>query len=89
MAIKLWNGWRVYYDGKVKVCESPVEVWEMFNWDIENDPKAKECATEITRQMMMFGHLDLTKMAHGKSLVLDVIPVSDDYEIEWEESENE
>lgn len=79
-SIKIWEGWRVYYDGKVTECKSPTEVWDLFGWDIENDPQAKKCATEITRQMYCFGHLDLTEMAKGKSLILDVIPVKEEGE---------
>lgn len=64
--IKLWNGWRVNHNGEVIECNSPLEVWELLGWDIENDKNASECATEITRQMFCFGFVDLSKMLTKK-----------------------
>lgn len=73
--MKLWEGWRIIHNGKITECASPKEVWEHFNWDVDNDPNAKECATEITRAMYCFGYVDLTPMLNGKGhLFLEVIP---------------
>lgn len=72
--IKLWDGIRVTTDTDSEIVESPVELWELFNWDIENDPNAKECAQLITRELFCFGHVDLSEMNNGKTLYLSVVP---------------
>lgn len=83
LSMKLWDGWRVYDGKETRDYVSPVDVWDAFGWDIENNKNHREWSTEITRQMYCFGHIDLTE-AVGRTLVLDVIPTTND---EWEEIE--
>lgn len=68
--IKLWDGWKVTYDGEETVCKSPPEVWELFKWDIDNDPNAKECADIITREIYCFGSIDISVMCPGHTLTI-------------------
>lgn len=72
--IKIWDGVNVITENETIFCESPCDIWELFNWDIENDPNAKECSLEITRQLFCFHEIDLSAMNHGKKLVLRVVP---------------
>lgn len=87
--IKLWDGWKVIYDGEETICKGPLEVWDMFNWDIENDPKANECALMVTREMFCFGHIDLSPLCPGHKLTIDVIPCSDREDVEVEDGEDD
>ena len=53
-------------------------LWKYFGWDIENDPNADACATEITRQLICFGRVDLSEWAlHSSTLIVEVIPCED------------
>lgn len=72
--IKIWDAWRVVYNGHEYICESPSEVWKLFGWDIENDISAKECSMMITAEIFAVGHIDLTQMSHGIPLTIEVIP---------------
>lgn len=87
-SIKLWDGWKLSYDGKETICKTPPEVWEYFGWDIENDPDASECASIITREMYCFGYMDLSALCPGHTLTAEVIPVGTlekEEEEDWEE----
>lgn len=75
--IKIWDGVRVTTSSESEVVESPSDLWKMFGWDIENDPNAKECSQIITRELFCFGHIDLSQMNGGKTLLLSVIPASE------------
>lgn len=76
-SIKLWDGWKITYDGEETICSNPPEVWEFFGWDIENDSNADECAKIITKEIYCFGHMDLSKLCPGHKLTIDVIPVKE------------
>ena len=80
--IKFWDGWKFTYDGKETVCKTPPEAWAFLGWDIENDPNASECASIITRELYMFGHMDLSPSCPGHTLTVDVIPCSENGEEE-------
>ena len=75
--IKLWDGIKVTTEDETTVVKSAPELWKLFNWDIENDPNAKECAQIITRELFCYGCFDLTAMNHGNLLYLKVIPATD------------
>ena len=76
--IKIWEGIRIHTATECIDCTGGArEVWETFNWDIDNDPAAKECADIIIKHLFCFGFIDLTEMNHGKYLALTVIPVKD------------
>lgn len=72
--IKLWDGVNVITEDETIFCEGARDIWELFKWDIDNDPMAKECATEITRQLFCFHECDLSAMNNGKKLLLRVVP---------------
>lgn len=75
--IKIWEGVNVITDNETVFCESPMDIWNLFGWDIENDANAKECAVAINRQLFCFHFCDLSAMNHGKKLLLEVVPVKD------------
>ncbi len=72
--MKLFDGVRVTTAEESEIVSSPVELWQMFGWDIEHDANAKECADIIMRELLCFGHMDLSQMNNGKTLYLSVIP---------------
>lgn len=72
--IKIWDGIRVEHEGGVEIAKGPLDLWDIFGWDIENDPNAKECAQIITTHLFCFGEMDLTAMNNGKLLKLAIIP---------------
>ena len=86
--IKLWDGWRMTYDGEETICKTPPEVWEYLGWDIENDANASECASIITREVYCFGHMDLSQLCPGHTLTVDVIPCSSNGEEEGKDEGN-
>jgi len=75
--IKIYEGVRVNYDHEITELNYICELWDMFGWDIKNDPQAKECADMITRDLLLFHYVDLTKMANGKMLIVELIPPKD------------
>ena len=77
--IKIMDGLKVITDDKIielKEGGFPA-LWDLFGWDIENDPNAKECATIITRELFCFGQINLSHMNNGKLLLVEVIPVKE------------
>ena len=72
--IKIWDGVNVITENETIFCESPSAIWQLFGWDVENDPNARECATEINRQLFCFHEVDLTAMNNGNKLLLRVVP---------------
>ena len=76
--IKLFEGVKVVYDGEETIVKSPAELWEMFNWDIKNDPEADAAASEVTRQLIGWGYIDMTPaMPNGHTLTVEIIPVKE------------
>ena len=80
--IKIWDGVNVITEDGTTRVDGPLDLWKLFGWDIENDPNAKECATIITRELFCFGRIDLSAMNNGKTLILRVIPASNEKEEE-------
>lgn len=76
-SIKIWDGIRVTTATESEVVKSPSDLWDLFGWDIKNDPAAKECSLAITRELFCFGRVDLTEMNNGKTLFLSVVPASE------------
>ncbi len=76
-SIKIYDGVRVNYDHEITELDYICDLWEMFNWDIKNDPNAKECSVAITRELFCFGFVDLSPMANGHLLTVEIIPVKD------------
>lgn len=76
-SIKLWDGIKVITEDETITVKMPVDLWELFGWDIENDPAAKECSIEITKHLLCFGKIDLTPMNNGKLLYLVTIPATE------------
>jgi len=76
--IKLWDGIKVITSDGIEICESPLKLWDVLGWDIENDKNASECATAITTQLYCFGRVDLSEFTKPrKTLILEVIPVGE------------
>lgn len=74
-AIKIYDGVRVIHDHEIVNLDHICDLWELFNWDVKNDPNAKECADIITRELICFGFMDLTKMTNsGKMLTVELLP---------------
>ena len=76
-SIKIYDGIRVNYDHEISELKYICDLWDMFGWDTENDPQAKECASLITRELLCFGHIDLTELANGKLLLVEMLPPKD------------
>ena len=75
--IKVYEGVMITFKGKELFCESPADIWKAFKWDIENDDMARQCATEITRNLIAFGQLDIPN-DNGENIHLQVIPCKAD-----------
>ena len=76
--IKIMDGVEVNYDGEIIRVERPSELWELFHWDVENDPDARAAASEVNRWLYATGYLDMTPtMPKGHTLTLRAIPVKD------------
>lgn len=67
--IKLFNNIVLVIDGNEERFEHYPDLWKRFNWDIDKDPKAGDCASEIVRAMIMFGEIDISDMAKGKHTI--------------------
>lgn len=67
--LKLFNNIVLVVDGNEERFNCFPDLWNRFNWDIEKDPKAGECSTEIVRAMIMFGKIDISEMAKGKHTI--------------------
>lgn len=74
-SIKIWDGWRVYYDGKTTDLSCPPDVWNWFR-DTLGIELTNDQQTNITREMYCFGHQDI-ELTNGKHIILDVIPAND------------
>lgn len=76
--IKLYDGVRVNYDGEETTVKHINDLWEMFNWDIDNDESANNAALEVTRALIGMGYIDLTRaMPKGHTLTVEIIPVKE------------
>lgn len=73
--MKIWDGWKVEYNGKATDLSCPPDVWKWFK-DTLGIELTEEQKTNITRVMYCFGHQEI-KLTNGKCIVLDVIPVKD------------
>lgn len=76
-SIKIYEGVRVNANHKVINLKYIPDIWNLFKWDIKNDKNAKECADLITRELLMFGYIDLTDLNQGKMLIVELLPVKD------------
>lgn len=77
-SIKIYGGVRVNHNHELTTLEYIPDLWDMFGWDIANDPKANECAHLITRELMCFGYIDLSAMlTNGGFLTVELLPVED------------
>lgn len=74
-AMKIWDGWRIWYDGKTTDLSSPTDVWKWFKDTLGIELTDNEQLT-ITREMYCFGHQDI-ELTNGKHIILDVIPVKE------------
>lgn len=75
ITIKLYDGVRIKTDGETYDVKYIADIWEMFGWDIENNPLEKEASLEITRCLIGLGFIDLTSsMPEGHTLTIEVIP---------------
>ena len=72
--IKLYDGYRVYFDGEV-------QDFKEHNWDdvmdFINMFKDKEMRMELFRQIFCFGILDLSEAYNGHKLIISLIPHKD------------
>ena len=85
-AIKIWDGIRVTIDGESEIIKDGMPaVFKCLNMD---SPMYEECRTGITRHLFCFGHIDLTEAYPGHSVVLDVIPATNN-DNEEEETEDD
>ena len=77
-SIKIYDGIRVNHNHELTELKYLPDLWELFNWDIVNDPKAKECADIITRELLCFGYIDLSQMlTKGGLLTVEMLPPKD------------
>lgn len=77
--IKLYDGVRIKTDGQTYDVQYIADIWEMFDWDIENNPLEKEASLEITRSLIGFGFIDLTpSMPSGHTMTIEVIPCKEE-----------
>ena len=77
-SIKLYESVRVIHDHEVINLDHICDIWDLFNWDIENDPEAKTCADMVTRELVCFGFIDLSRMTNsGKMLTIELLPPED------------
>lgn len=85
-SIKLYGGVKVITSDEIIKLKYIPDLWDMFKWDIKNDPMAKECSIEITRQLIGFGRCDLSQATqNGNTLIVELLP--SDYE--WKDEEVE
>lgn len=76
--IKLYDGVKVNYDGEEFEVKVISELWDIFHWDIKNDPHAKEASLNVTRNLIAMGYCDLTPaMPEGHTLTVEIIPVKE------------
>lgn len=75
--IKICDGVNVQYKGKTHKCDGPWDLWKLFNWDTENDPNAKECASLITRELFCFGTCKFED-EDGREVYIEMIPVKEE-----------
>ena len=73
----IFDGVKVITGKETIVVSGPTDLWNLFGWDIKNDPNAKECASMITRELFCFGKIDLTAMYNGRKLMLEAIPAKE------------
>lgn len=90
VTIKLCDGFTLNYDGEKTDYEHISDIFDVFGWDTENDPNAKECADIICREMFCFGFIDLSPMCNGKHIcTITAIPTQGDGVIKEEIVEEE
>lgn len=65
--IKIMDGVKVITSDGIKRLNSPLALWKYMGWDIKKDEMASKCATEITRNLLCFGRVDLSEFAEGTS----------------------
>lgn len=70
--IELYHGLTVTYKGETERLDYICDLWPMFGWDIQNDPKAKECSMEITRELVCFG--ECTLRANDGTVLINLLP---------------
>ena len=74
-SIKVYDHLRVNHNHELITVESFPDLCDMFNWDIKDDPNAKECSLMITRELICFGFIDLSPMMQdGSILTVELIP---------------
>lgn len=74
--IKIADGNKVTYNGKVYIMTGNAQLWDMLGWDIEHDRDAKQCADIIVQNLFCFGYIDLSPMCSaGDKLEVEIIPV--------------
>ena len=74
MSIEIYHGVRVNHNHELIYLDYIPDIWKLFGWDIENDAEAKEASLLITRELFCFGFIDLTQMADGKLLTIELLP---------------
>lgn len=83
--IKICDGFKLITSDKVYRLKSPMEIWKAFGWDIDKDKEASASATEITRQLLCFGRIDLSQFTGDhKTCIIEVIP-ADNFKVQWRE----
>ena len=85
--IKLFDGIKVITSDEIVTVDGPLALWDLFGWDIKNDKNADECAMLVTRELLCFGRIDLTKMNGGKTLIVEIIPAKNTVVVKKGESE--
>jgi hypothetical protein len=77
--IELYSGVRINNNHKLIELKYIPDIWEYFGWDIHKNKKEEDAAREITRHLICFGFLDLTKMnRNGQLLTLELLPPKED-----------
>lgn len=72
-SIELYKGVIVCHKGKVTNLDYICELWDLFGWDIKNNKDADECAKAITRQLFIYGYIDL-KDNDGCPIHIEIAP---------------
>ena len=84
--IKICDGFKLITSEKVYRYHHITDVWKAFGWDIKTNKEADASASEITRQLMMFRRVDLSKFTEdGTTCIIEVIP-ADNFRIEVKEA---
>lgn len=72
-SIKIMDGLKVITSDGVKRINGMKSLWKYMGWDL-SDKMTDQCATEITRNLICFGRVDLTEFTNPRStFIIEVI----------------